>query len=63
MILNLILKTNLKTISDLKIEYESDFQSENDCMFHVKLDHKKPICGQKILHERKTFGKRQFEET
>ena len=36
MILNLILKTNLKTISDLKIESESDFQSENDCMFHVK---------------------------
>ena len=35
MILNLILKTNLKTISDLKIESESDFQSENDCMFHV----------------------------
>ena len=28
MILNLILKTNLKTISDLKIESESDFQSD-----------------------------------
>lgn len=49
MILNLILKTNLKTISDLKIESESDFQSENDCMFHVKLNHKKPIYGQKII--------------
>ncbi len=28
MILNLILKTNLKTISDLKIKSESDFQSD-----------------------------------
>ena len=29
MILNLILKTNLKTTSDLKIKSESDFESEN----------------------------------
>lgn len=32
-ILNLILKTNLKTISDLKIEFESDFESENVSCF------------------------------
>lgn len=55
MILNLILKTNLKTISDLKIESESDFQSENDYMFHVKLNHKKPIYGQKIIMPRFSF--------
>ena len=60
MILNLILKTNLKTISDLKIEsesdFESDFQSENDCMFHVtrkarqrrNLITKRPFMGRKL---------------
>lgn len=62
MILNLILKTNLKTISDLKIESESDFQSdfesENVSRETWKRIHKKPIVGQKILHERKTFVKR-----
>lgn len=62
MILNLILKTNLKTISDLKIESESDFQSENDCMFHVKLNHKKPIYGQKIILPRFSFVKNFFKK-
>lgn len=62
MILNLILKTNLKTISDLKIESESDFQSENDYMFHVKLNHKKPIYGQKIILPRFSFVKNFFQK-
>lgn len=62
MILNLILKTNLKTISDLKIESESDFQSENDYMFHVKLNHKKPIYGQKIILPRFSFVKNFFKK-
>ena len=63
MILNLILKTNLKTIIDLKIESESDFQSENDYMFHVKLNHKKPIYGQKIILPRFSFVKNFFQKT
>ena len=62
MILNLILKTNLKTISDLKIESESDFQSENDYMFHVKRIHKKPIYGQKIIILRFSFVKNFFQK-
>ena len=62
MILNLILKLNLKMILDLKIDFESDFESENVSP-KAKLNHKKPIYGQKILHERKTFVKRQIEKT
>lgn len=64
MILNLILKTNLKTISDLKIESESDFQSENDCMFHVtrksrqrrNLITKSPFMGRKLYTSAKRLS-------
>lgn len=35
-----------------KIGFESDFQSENDCMFHVKhkLNHKSPFMGRKLYY-------------
>nr|DAF81117.1 MAG TPA: hypothetical protein [Caudoviricetes sp.] len=46
----------------MKIESESDFQSENDFMFHVKLNHKKPIYGQKIIMPRFSFVKNFFKK-
>lgn len=64
MILNLILKLNLKMISDLKIDFESDFESENVSretqMPKAKLNHKKPIYGQKIVLPRFSFVKNFF---
>ena len=43
-------------------DFESDFESENDCMFHVKLNHKKPIYGQKIVLPRFSFVKNFFQK-
>nr|DAF87520.1 MAG TPA: hypothetical protein [Siphoviridae sp. ctnPP24] len=45
-IFNLILKLNLKTISDLKIESEFDFESEN--VSRETISHQKPIVGRKF---------------
>ena len=48
-----------------KIGFESDFQSENDLMFHVKHKcyHKKPIYGQKIVLPRFSFVKNFFQKS
>lgn len=45
-------------------DFESDFEneSENDYMFHVKLNHKKPIYGQKIILPRFSFVKNFFQK-
>lgn len=60
MILNLILKTNLKTVSNSKTVLNLILNLIlNLKMFHVKhSETQKPIVGQKILYEHKTFVKR-----
>lgn len=62
MILNLILKTNLKTVSNSKTVLNLILNLK---MFHVKhkINHKKPIYGQKIIMPRFSFVKNFFQKT
>lgn len=66
MILNLILKTNLKTVSNSKTVLNLILNLIlNLKMFHVKhkINHKKPIYGQKIIMPRFSFVKNFFKKT